>query len=738
MLLVNKLNTRIYLGLLILTSLLSVNVLAQVKQAKFSIVTAKVPNDTIGLAIQDLQHYLLKSVPGSKIHLSNAGDATFLQGTVIVLMDHKDEALRRLAKSYGLSEDLKQWNSFKISTFKQKKKPSQLIYFLQGADAMGSQYAIYELMERLLGVRYLLPDYDQIPVHSNFKPTVINTGIEKPDYKWRGLYPWNYNYNGRGLTTFCDLNAHFVSKDWAWYRMLGNWMIKNKQNAFLWFDDVFSYENISGQFPDELSHYYASRGIKQILGVAFGSNEGSPRGGEWEDKICLDPQGKSVEKRSFEISICPQVPEYKELAEKNFSNMKLNAAGNYLGVLIGYGENSWAAREAGNNCVRHPHTPSSSLMIRDLNYVSSHFKNIGMGNLPVGFVSSTHSSHPGNPFETDSLIDHLPKNAIFSMHTYQQASWKNFKGLYDKIDQRNQSEHTSIKAFHIGEVAFLCGTDIPLLKPSVLRRRSEHFNTLPKKNTLGHLATLNTTQYLYWYSTYQMLKWQWHKDEKTWNQSNLENFTGFFGIENGQKLNDIFNRLTCLEYVLPYSELDWLIKTNPDLRPPSQWSRYNEKTHPQHYGFLLWADVKEIDRLLDAETSIDHIYRLNEQLNRSADQKYKTQFYATIRLTAHYYTIRVESGKYEYYLKTAKEIQKNKGWNAEVEKNLLLARVASEKAHLNLVQYNEQLVPLLGLTEKNKKANTADLATDFVHNPKEEYFTAQIAVVETALRTHVL
>lgn len=735
MLIITDLKAKVYLGLLIFISLLPVSAQAQSKPVQFTIVTGKVPNDTLKFAIQDLQDYLLRAVPGSRTSLLTAGKTASLKGNVIVLMDQKDQALSKLAENYGIPEDVKQWNSFKISTFKQKKNPSAFIYFLQGADAMGRQYAIYELMERLLGVRYLLPDYDQIPVHANFKAIAINTGLEKPDYKWRGLYPWNYNYNERGLTTFCDINARFVNKDWAWYKKLGSWMVKNKQNAFLWFDDVFSYENISGQFPDELSNYYASRGIKQVLGVAFGSNEGSPRGGEWENKICLDPQGKSVEKRSFEISICPQVPEYRELAQKNFSNMKLTAKGNYLGVLIGYGENSWAAKEAGNNCVRHAHTPSSSLMIRDLNDVASHFKNIGMENLPVGFVSSTHSSHAGNPFETDSLINNLPGNAIFSMHTYQQASWQNFKGLYDKIDQRNQKENTNIKAFHIGEVAFLCGTDIPLLKPSVLRRRSEHFNTLPKKNTLGHLATLNTTQYLYWYSTYQMLKWQWHKDEKTWDQANLVNFTGFFGSQNGQKLNEIFNRLACLEYVLPYSELDWLVKTNPDLRPPVQWGRYNEKTHPQHYGFLLWADIKNIDKLLDAENSIAAIQSLNDKLNQSADQKYKTQFYATIRLTAHYYAIRVQTGKYEYYLSAAKEIQKSKGWNADVEKNLLLAKAASDQARMYLAQYNEQLVPLLGLNEKNKKANMKDLATDFVQNPKEEYFTSQIAFIETALKT---
>lgn len=710
---------------------------AQTKLTQFSVVTGKTPNDTLLVAVKDLQTYIAKAVPGSKTNLLKTGTSASFKGTVIVLVDEKDASINQLAKSYGLTQPLKEWNSFKISSYKQKSNSSNLIYFLQGADALGEQYAVYDLVERLLGVRYLKPDYDQVPVHANFKPVAINTGLQKPDYKWRGLYPWNYNYNARGLTTFCDINARFVNKDWAWYRKLGDWMIKNKQNAFLWFDDVFAHENISGQFPNALTDYYASRGIKQVLGLGWASNEDLSTGEDWKRKICLNDQGKTVEDANWRQSICPQVKEYFQLADKNFANMKLTKPQNYIGALIGYGENTWAAKEKGVECVLHSGTPSSDMMIRDLNYISDKFKSVGLGNLPLGFVTSTHSIHPGNPFVTDNFITKLPKDAIFSMHTYQQSVWKQFEGLYKKIEERNSTENTAIKAFHIAEVAFICGADIPLLKPSILRRRSEHFNTLPKENTLGHLATLNTTQYLYWYNTYQLLKWQWHKDEKKWNEDNLENFTSFFGRKNGEKLNNIFNRLICLEYVQPYTSLDSLVNTNPDLRPPAQWGRYNQKTHPDNYGFLLWADVKNINWLEDAEKSIATVQQANEALNKSADEKYRSQFYATIRLTGHYYAIRVQTGKYQYYLNTALSMQKSKGWNAEVEKLLSLAKAASESASDNLTQYNKQLVPLLGLRESNKKGNARDL-TDFVQNPKPEYFSKQVSVVEDALKNKSL
>lgn len=215
----------------------------------------------------------------------------------------------------------------------------------------------------------------------------------------------------------------------------------------------------------------------------------------------------------------------------------------------------------------------------------------------------------------------------------------------------------------------------------------------------------------------------------------MENFTGFFGRKNGERLNEIFNRLTCLEYVLPYSSLDSLVNTKSDLRPPVQWGRYNQKTHPDGYGFLLWADVKNSKWLEDAENSIAAIQQANEELNKSAHENYRSQFYPTIRLTAHYYAIRVHTGKYHHYLNAAQALQKSNGWNAEVEGLLLQAKKASESAAADLARYNEQLGPLLGLKESNKKGNERDLRTDFVQNPRPEFFTKQVVLIESALKS---
>lgn len=709
-------------------------VCARTEKYVFTILYSTTVSDTLSIPILDLKSYITNTIPFSRVILSDADSKEKPEGHVIVIVDRNDIAIEQLCKQYEVDNPPAEWNSFCITSFVRWDDTSHNIYFLEGADCWGKQYAVYDFAERFLGVKYLKPEVDHINVQQDISVKLINTGIQSPDYKWRGLYPWHYNYDSRGLTTFCDINARFVNKDWEWFRKLCDWMIKNKQNAVLWFDDVFSHENISGQFPDSLSSYYAFRGIKQILGLGWASNEDLITGGDWKRKICLDDKGNSVEDAEWKRAICPQTGEYFQLADINFTNMKLGQPHNYIGALIGYGENTWASKEKGVPCVLHSDIPSSRMMIRDLNYISDKFKSIGLGELPLGFVTSTHSIHGGNPFETDNLIDNLPQNAIFSMHTYQQSGWKQFEGLYDKIARRNKVEKASIKAFHIAEVAFLCGADIPLLKPSVLRRRSEHFNTLPKENTIGHLATLNTTQYLYWYNTYQLLKWQWHKDGKRWDEDNLENFSALWGRKNGKKLNQIFNRLVCLEYVLPYTSLDSLLNSVSDLRPPVQWGRYNPITHPSNFGFLLWAQEKDMKKLNDAEKSIAAIRRMNEHLLSMRDKLYSLEFYTTIRLTAAYYAIRVFTGKFNWYLNDALVLFKMEGWNKYVKKRLEHAQAELNQANASLAEYNEIFLHLLELKGSLVEANIRDIQRDFVVNPDSDYFNLKLLEVEKCLK----
>ena len=696
-------------------------------------------SDSLQIAVRDIGRYITQAIEGVSVVYDSVDSEFGPQGDVIVLVDRSDSHIADMCREYGLDVSPKEWNSFAITTFARKDASDGKIYFLEGADLWGRQYAVYEFLERYLGIRFLKPDYDHVPVLRHFAAPEINTGVQKPDYKWRGLYPWHYNYDSRGLHSFCDINARFVAQDWEWFCSLADWMVKNKQNAVLWFDDVFSHENISGQFPDFVTDYYALRGIRQILGMGWASNEDRNPDFPFREIICVDENGKSIETEDWRRAICPESDAYFKMADKNFANMKLDKPENYLGVLIGYAENSWAAYESGVNCVHHRGVPSSSLMLRDLKYVKDKFEKAGLGHLPIGYVTSTHSLHPGNPFETEAFLNGIDDNAIFTMHTYQQSGWTQSERLYDLIKKKNDCEGKNLKVFHIGEVAFICGADIPLLKPSILRRRSEHFNTLPKENTIGHLATLNTTQFLYWYKTYQMMRWQWHKDDVRWDEDNLKNFEAVFDKEDAACLNDIFNRFACLEYVLPYSQLDSLKYTPAAIRPPVQWGRYNPKTHPNEFGFLLWTDVKDMQQLRDAEESIEEIRIMNEMLKKRQYPLYDTEFYPIIRLTADYYSLRIHFGKYLLNISQAEELYDASGWNETVCSFLSQAESELLASKNDLDDYNEILNRLINFDVSTASAaKKADIDRDFVFNPDGEYIESRLDGVRESLNKNKL
>lgn len=671
-----------------------------VPETTFTIVTGTI-SDTIMHAVKDLEKYIKTTIPTAEVKTVETTSYPLPVGNIIVLANDNDRNVKTTFGSYDIMSAPTDWNSFAITSSQRKDNNQGIVYFLQAADTWGTQYAIYDLAERLLGVRYLKPDMDLAEPIKDFKPTLINTGVQKPDYTWRGLYPWHYNYNDRGANTFCDINARFKQGDWDWFCKLADWMIKNKQNAVLWFDDVFAHQNISGQMPDFVADYYAKRGIKQVLGMGWASNEDLQGKSDMKRYFCTNEQGKTVEDVGWKRSICPMSDEYFRMADLNFHRMKLNHPENYLGVLIGYGENTWASREHGVDCTKHNGTPSSTMMVRDIKYVQKLFANAGMGNLPIGYVTSTHSIRPGDsPFKSKEFINQLPKNSIFTMHTYQQSEWKQFAKLYDAIAERNEKDSANLKVFHIAEVAFICNADIPLLKPSILRRRSEHFNTLPRENTIGHLATLNTTQYLYWYNTYQELRWQWQRGSENWEQENINTLCGIFGNEKGQVVNEIYNRLTCLEFVKPYAALDSLKQSVPSLMPPPEWTRYNSKTHGDDFGFYLWANVKDIAALQEAKQNITKVIALNESL--AEDHLYANEFFKTVLLTAHYYNIRVQIGLSKAYTASGKKSQ---------------AKKAEAEAKASIEEYNRLILDLHGIEGKPSKLVISELKRDLALNP---------------------
>ena len=233
----------------------------------FTIVYKPGPADSIGIAVADLKKYITQVIPGATVVINPKPGAEKLTGHLILVDDTTDPIAKKYRTDYGISALPYAWNSFAISGKQRKDNPTYSIHFLQGSGAAGKQYACYEFIEKYLGVRFLHPEFEHVPVTPNFQPILVNTGIQKPNYEYRGLYPWNYNWNYRGLYTFCDIEYHFVNKDWGWYLKLCDWMVKNKQNAVFWFDDVWTWNNVSGQFPDSVSQYYAKRGVKKMLGL---------------------------------------------------------------------------------------------------------------------------------------------------------------------------------------------------------------------------------------------------------------------------------------------------------------------------------------------------------------------------------------------------------------------------------------------------------------------------------------
>ncbi|MBC8040338.1 MAG: hypothetical protein H7Y06_07335 [Opitutaceae bacterium] len=688
----------------------------------FSIVRGTAPlEESLRIPLADLESYLARSVPGSETTVVNTAADIAPSGTVIVLVRPDDDATQKLRAAYPATPAPTDWNSFTLASHPLREDATRTIYFLEGADAAGRQYAVYDFIERFLGVRFLHPDFEHVPVHTAFVPAPINTGLQKPDFKWRGLYPWNYHYNARGLATFCDINARFVAGDWDWFRRLGDWMVKNKQNTFFWFDDVFGAQNLSARLPASVRDYYAQRGLRQVLGLGWAANEGRPRGGDWEKKICLDAAGVSVEKKPDRESICPEVPEYFELADKNLAELDLKSA-SPLGVLIGYGETTWATHESGNGCALHAHTPTSQLMNRDVDSIAAKLRHAGAPDLPVGFVISSYSMFWDSPFKTGKIISHLPANGIVSMHTYQQDSWKNFTPVFDQIRRRNETENTDIKIFEIAEVSFLCNHDIPLLRPSILRRREAHFRSLPREDVIGHLTTLNTTQYLYWYLNYQMMRWQWHIDDQSWGETSSALFRDIFGPDNGAKFNDLLGRISCLDNVQPRAAAETLGRTSAEPKNPPQWARYNAKAHSPDFGFFLWRDIQDLDLLHDAEANIAACLALNDELAAMSDPLYRTHFRTTVALTAHYHALRVQAGKYAWHLARARSLSAGKDWSPEIAAQLTLARAALEKGLASLTAYHAPSAPY-----------TRDV--DMVLNPKPDYFTTRIATLDAALRS---
>ncbi len=659
--------------------------------------------------LKDLDRYLIRAgvrVARRAIHSS----AAVPDGLVVVLVDRDDRSLADLRSRFSAGPSAGVPGSFSISTHRRTGATEAQIYFLEGWDVTGQQYCCYDFLERFAGIRFLHPDFEHVPTFSDRAP-LIDTGLLEPGFTNRGLYPWNYNYDERGLTTFCDINARFIAKDWSWFARLGAWLIKNKQNTLFWFDDVFNDDPLSARFPRSLRQHWEERGLKQVLGMGWASNEGRPRGGGWEQLTCLDANGRSIEEADWRKAVCPQVPQYLQLADRNTAGIDFKAPA-ALGALIGYGENSWAAHQK-SACVRHSSRPADAIMGRDLQFIVEKMKKAGAQDLPLGFVISTHSVKPDSPFRSGNIINSLPANGIVSMHVYQQDAWTSFADVLSKMRARNQRDGLHIKAVPIAEVAFLCNYDIPLFRPSILRRREAHMRSIPRVDVMAHLVTLNTTQYLYWLKSYQLMRWQWSTPAASWGEEMGILGEDLFGRSNRPIFSDLIARLAALDLLQPADCREGLMTSSEDLTRISAWSRYTPSAHSDDFGFFLWAKGHDKAALDDAARNVATCLQLNEQLTRAAGPLYRNHFSDTFALTAHYHAIRVHCGQADLAIIDADNCP-------EPERSAYLAAALAylSKARSSLSAYDLLRDRLVGpLTEASRRS----LKQDFVLNPSSQF-----------------
>ncbi|QBE61869.1 hypothetical protein EWM63_01705 [Pseudoduganella lutea] len=614
-------------------------------------------------------------------------------------------------------------DAFSIVTHDRADEPGSPVYFLAGADLLGRQFCCYDFLERYAGVRFLHPDFEHVPPFRG-PPQPIATAAAPPEFRYRGLYPWNYNYDRRGLSTFCDINARFEARDWAWFERLGDWLVKNRQNTLFWFDDVFNDDALSARFPQALRRYWRERGLRQVLGLGWGSNEGRPRGGKWEALTCVDAQGRSIEEADWRKTLCPRVPEYARLAASNIAGVDF-AAPEAIGTLIGYGENTWAAHQA-SRCSRHAGIAGDVLIERDLRQVRGQVEARGGARLPLGFVISTHGANADSPFVSGRVIDFLPRNGLVSIHTYQQDSWNHFAPVYERIQARNAREKTAIRAVHIGEVAFLCNYDIPLFRPSILRRREVDLRSVPRDVAMAHLATLNTTQYLYWLKSYQMMRWQWHKDDARWSEGIVALGMDLFGPVHGKVFAELFGRLTALDYLQPASAIPDLLGSLKEPEKIRAWTRYNPATHSDTCGFYLWAKGHAPALLDDAARNAEACLALGERLNASAGALYRRQFHDTLALTAHYHAIRIHWGKAGHALAA---VQADVAANRAAHIAAALGELAKMRAAR--AAFDVHLGKLVN-TAAGDSVTRDSIAADFVRNPPLEFIDGKIALLRAA------
>ena len=422
----------------------------------------------------------------------------------------------------------------------------RFVVLIEADDKLGLQYGCYDLVKRVLGVRYLSPYFEHVPRRDrlDFAPLDI---LEKPQVPRRGVYPWAYHYNNRGAGGFADIGDRFRERDADWFKRYADWLIKHRQNFYCWYDDLYNWDPISQKLPADVRRHNATRGLKLLLGVGWACNEGTPRGGKWDAGLCIDKDGQLIS-GPYYYHPCPAAATYWELARMTLDKIDFSYE-QIIGVVIGYGENGRAGR--GNcGCIHCSDIPGDEKFMRDLRFVREYLADKGHAEIPVGFLEAEWGG-PGAPL-VPKLIPQLPDNALLAFNPYRATYWNHFEHWYDAVRKAN-SGGKGITIYQAAEVNFLCCQDVPLFRPSGFVLKHQHFSTLPRQDVAGVFAGHNTSQYLNWVHHSVLFEWSWRFDpDRHWCESIRELMSDVFGAECGRLTTRAIDKLICLEYAEPY------------------------------------------------------------------------------------------------------------------------------------------------------------------------------------------
>lgn len=463
-------------------------------------------------------------------------------------------------------------NGFRIKIIKDPYKKQDKIIFLEGEDILGIQYAVYEFIERFLGVRYLSPYFEYIPQKEKVDIPEMEV-IEQPDFPIRRIWVWNFGgekwWDFENKRVKGEINRNWKEKEndpelWFGNGLLGDvemmkkvasWAIKNKQNTIIWGHES-SLHLYPPLIPQEYAEYEGERGLKTFAFICPGSNHlpqwlynndrhflsNCCQKYEGELLEILDKEGSVVnEGRALCIktnAYWEKMDEYLDWYEKDF-----NSCRNIIGYVAFFGEgcnNNLLERWECFRCDDMEHYEKWIDTIRGIkNRLRARKKNSLVG-LVVFEISSVVSKR----WWHEEFLKKLPFEDIFiEVRPIADWTWESFGVYWEMIDKINREKGKRLFIIKEAENIYMCKGDLPLISPNYWVSREHDFRRLRQDEiTLGHCVNYYTSHYLEWFKNYYTIKNQWKFTGK-WEDFIIREGDYVFGEGVGEDIVKIYQNL---------------------------------------------------------------------------------------------------------------------------------------------------------------------------------------------------